>query len=371
MANFNDQVNNYIGRYFAHRPLEIRRVDTMKAFERAISGWMNNYFNPASSKYKSKEELASMDSVFQDGQFDEMDECDIHCSLYILYKEEHRVQKLAARCFSWDNMEEAFIGIKGEELKLEKGRYLGNGKGFCIPRFDAMQAAVLITDYEVVVYGDSYIEADDMDEDLVHCNVYVGYGLVADIHIDTKEFDRFFGLKENFPKQHEEIFGQSKVPYAEPFDAQVEADAQAETGNAQIVAENTQESTNEEESTELILTGNERITDKIVPESYWRELFGYVFFDKRKCQEDIEDVKLFINYAIGLLRGVLCRFDDTQESVENNAGLNDDGLDLLRHSKVEMDVVRGMLLEMINNVENVEWRACKYRCKDAKNRDLQ
>ena len=261
MANFNDQVNNYIGRYFAHRPLEIRRVDTMKAFERAISGWMNDYFNPASSKYKSKEKLASMDSVFQDGQFDEMDECDIHCSLYILYKEEHRVQKLAGRCFSWDNMEEAFIGIKGEELKLEKGRYLGNRKGFCIPRFDAMQAAVLITDYEVVAYGDSYIEADDMDEDLVHCNVYVGYGLVADIHIDTKEFDRFFGLKENFPKQYDEIFGQAKVPYAEPFDAQVEADEHADTEAAQIVAENAEteaaqivaetapESTNDEETT--------------------------------------------------------------------------------------------------------------------------
>lgn len=249
MANFNDQVNNYIGRYFAHRPLEIRRVDTMKAFERAISGWMNDYFNPASSEYKSKEKLASMDSVFQDGQFDEMDECDIHCSLYILYKEEHRVQKLAGRCFVWDNMEEAFIGIKGEELKLEKGRYFGNRKGFCIPRFDAMQAAVLITDYEVVAYGDSYIEADDMDEDLVHCNVYVGYGLVADIHIDTKEFDRFFGLKENFPKQYDEIFGQAKVPYAEPFDAKVEADEQAETESAQIVAETAPESTNDDETT--------------------------------------------------------------------------------------------------------------------------
>ena len=255
MANFNDQVNNYIGRYFAHRPLEIRRVDTMKAFERAISGWMNDYFNPASSEYKSKEKLASMDSVFQDGQFDEMDECDIHCSLYILYKEEHRVQKLAGRCFSWDNMEEAFIGIKGEELQLEKGRYLSNRKGFCIPRFDAMQAAVLITDYEVVAYGDSYIEADDMDEDLVHCNVYVGYGLVADIHIDTKEFDRFFGLKENFPKQYDEIFGQAKVPYAEPFDAQVEADEkveaddQDETEAAQIVAETATESTDDDETT--------------------------------------------------------------------------------------------------------------------------
>ena len=143
------------------------------------------------------------------------------------------------------------------------------------------------------------------------------------------------------------------------------------TETEQIVAETAQESTNEEESTELILTGNERITDKIVPESYWRELFGYVFFDKQKCQEDIEDVKLFINYAIGLLRGVLCRLDDTQESVEKNAGLSDDEWHLLRQSKVEMDVVRGMLLEMINNVGNVEWRACKYRCTDSKNRDLQ
>ena len=126
---------------------------------------------------------------------------------------------------------------------------------------------------------------------------------------------------------------------------------------------------NDEKTTER--TDCERITDKIVPESYWRELFGSVFFDKRKCKEDIEDVKLFINYAIGLLRGVLCRLDDTQESVEKNAGLSDDGCHLLRHSKVEMDVVRGMLLEMINNVENVEWRACKYRCTDANNRGLQ
>ena len=128
---------------------------------------------------------------------------------------------------------------------------------------------------------------------------------------------------------------------------------------------------NEKESTELILTGNERITDKIVPESYWRELFGSVFFDKRKCQEDIEDVKSFIKYSIGLLRDVSCRLDDTQESVEKNAGLSDDGWHLLRQSKVEMDVVRGMLLEMINNVENVELRARKYRCTDAKDRNLQ
>ena len=295
MANFNDQVNNYIGRYFAHRPLEIRRVDTMKAFERAISGWMNDYFNPASSEYKSKEKLASMDSVFQDGQFDEMDECDIHCSLYILYKEEHRVQKLAGRCFSWDNMEEAFIGIKGEELQLEKGRYLSNRNGFCIPRFDAMQAAVLITDYEVVAYGDSYIEADDMDEDLVHCNVYVGYGLVADIHIDTKEFDRFFGLKENFPKQYDEIFGQAKVPYAEPFDAQVEADEkveaddQDETEAVQIVAETATESTDDDETTKH--TANvENASELTIDETEYKAVCKWMYEreEERKTEDSLD-----------------------------------------------------------------------------------
>ena len=116
---------------------------------------------------------------------------------------------------------------------------------------------------------------------------------------------------------------------------------------------------------------NDQVNNYIAPDSYYKELFGSVFFDKRKCQEDIEDVKLFINYAIGLLRGVLCRLDDTQESVEKNAGMSDDGWHFLRQSKVEMDVVRGILLEMINNVENVEFRACKYRCTDAKDRDLQ
>lgn len=337
MANFNDQVNNYIGRYFAHRPLEIRRVDTMKAFERAISGWMNDYFNPASSKYKSKEELASMDSVFQDGQFDEMDECDIHCSLYILYKEEHRVQKLAGRCFSWDNMEEAFIGIKGEELKLEKGRYLGNGKGFCIPRFDAMQAAVLITDYEVVAYGDSYIEADDMDEDLVHCNVYVGYGLVADIHIDTKEFDRFFGLKENFPKQYDEIFGQAKVPYAEPFDAQVEADEQAETEAAQVEAD-------EQADTEAAKIVAETATDK--------------------CLEDIKLVKISINSAIGFMKYALQNLDEAKASIERDAGIGDDGWSSLQFAQIAIDESLNSTLVSLNEISGIFRNADKLRLRN-------
>lgn len=370
MANFNDQVNNYIGRYFAHRPLEIRRVDTMKAFERAISGWMNDYFNPASSEYKSKEKLASMDSVFQDGQFDEMDECDIHCSLYILYKEEHRVQKLAGRCFSWDNMEEAFIGIKGEELRLEKGRYLSNRNGFCIPRFDAMQAAVLITDYEVVAYGDSYIEADDMDEDLVHYNVYVGYGLVADIHIDTKEFDRFFGLKENFPKQYDEIFGQAKVPYADPFDAQVESDEQDETEAAQIVAEaaqivaeNATESTNEKETTEC--TTCIKLSKENGDDTYHRNLFGCEFFDTRECQRDIDRVKIGVENVISLMHDALRKLDEAIDDVGRHTELTDNAQLLLRKSELLIDDAMASARAAINDTAEVFWKACKYRIKGA------
>ena len=46
-----------------------------------------------------------------------------------------------------------------------------------------------------------------------------------------------------------EIFGQAKVPYAEPFDAQVESDEQAETEAAQIVEETAPQSTNDDETT--------------------------------------------------------------------------------------------------------------------------
>ena len=294
--------------------------------------------------------------------------------LFIQYKTTHRIKKIAGCCFLWDNSHGDHMADpgKGIELRSLNDASQDDCEGFGNPRFDGVSSAILIADSYVFAYGDVQIEADDISKDKKHviCTVSLCGSIVSSFRIPAEVFDRHFGLQENFPKQRrknaETEIECIEVSFADSYEGE-----QDETVNAQIVAETDPESTNEEESTELILTGNERITDKIAPESYWRELFGFVFFDKRKCQEDIEDVKLFINYAIGLLRGVLCRLDDTQESVEKNAGLSDDGRHLLRQSKVEMDVVRGMLLEMINNVENVDLRARKYRCTDAKNRDLQ
>lgn len=344
MTNFNEKINSHEPFFLFDQDSEyfIERVGSMRMFERKI--YDDLYFRTN------------------------------HYRLFIQYKTTHRAKKMAGRCFLWDNSHGDHMTDPGNgiELRSINDASQDDCEGFGNPRFDGMESAILITDRHVFMYGDVQIEADDISKDKKHviCTVSLCGSIVSFFRIPSEVFDRHFGLQENFPKQSKKNTETEiecvDVSFSDSYEGE-----QAETEAAQIVAETAPESTNEKESTELILTGNERITDKIVPESYWRELFGYVFFDKRKCQEDIEDVKLFINYAIGLLRGVLCRLDDTQESVEKNAGLSNDGLHLLRHSKVEMDVVRGMLLEMINNVENVEWRACKYRCTDAKDRDLQ
>lgn len=349
MANFNEKINSETGYILCDQEFLIYRCEAMKEFERMID-----------------DDLYLFTNTYR---------------LFIQYKTTHRAKKVAGRCFLWDNSHGDHMKDPGNgiELRSMNDASKDDCEGFGNPRFDGMVSAILITDRYVFFYGDVCIEAAVISRDKKHvyCDVSLCGSLVSNFRIPAQTFDRQFGLKENLPTQYRKRFlngeeqAETKIECDEVSFADSDECEQDETGNAQIVAETAQESTNEEESTELILTGNERITDKIVPGSYWRELFGSVFFDKRKCQEDIEDVKLFINYAIGLLRGVLCIFDDTQESVEKNAGLNDDGLHLLRKSKVEMDVVRGMLIEMINNVGDVEWRACKYRCTDAKNRDLQ
>lgn len=337
MTNFNEKVKRGIGYILNSQEFFIYRTGTIKEFARMIHDDLYLLTNP----YR----------------------------MFIQYKTTHRDKKMAGRCFLWDYASATIDSVEVRSLNCDSNEDFSHFGYFGDPVFDSIEGAIFITDKYVVTYGDTWIEAVEISGEHVVCKAYVCGRFVSEFKIPSKTFDRIFGLKENFPKQYDEIFGQAKVPYAEPFDAQVEADEQADTETAQIVAETAPESTNEEDATECTIC--ERITNKIVPDSYYKELFGFVFFDKRKCQEDIEDVKLLINYAIGLLRGVLCRLDDTQESVEKNAELSDDGCHLLRHSKVEMDVVRGMLLEMINNVENVELRARKYRRTDAKDRDLQ
>lgn len=214
MTNFNEAVNNNdSGLFYVSESLLINRVSTIQEFNRAIAGWMDEYFDPSSSSYKSKARLATMPSCFRYKKVDNMDEV-IECSspreLFILYKKRHRSKELAGRCFVWGVMEEAYCGLYGQELQKKSYRVSSVRNGFGVPRFDGVDGAVLITDREVVVYGRAMIVAAEMDLEKVHFDVCFGDMCVSDFKTYTAAFDRSFGLKENFPKQYYEFFGQEK-----------------------------------------------------------------------------------------------------------------------------------------------------------------
>ena len=77
-------------------------------------------------------------------------------------------------------------------------------EGFCKPRFDGVSSAVLITDSYVFAHGDVQIEADDVTKDKKHviCTVSLCGFIVSFFRIPAEVFDRYFGLKENFPDQY-------------------------------------------------------------------------------------------------------------------------------------------------------------------------
>lgn len=229
MADFNETVNNDSGLFYVSESLLINRVDTIKEFNRAIAGWMDEYFDPSSSLYKSKARLTTMLSCFRFKKVDDMDES-IECSsprkLFILYKKQHRSKELAGRCFVWDVMEEPYCGLQGQELQKRSYRVFSVGKGFGVPRFDGVDRAVLITDREVVVYGRAMIVAAEMDLEKVRFDVCFGDMCVSYFDTDTASFARSFGLKENFPKQYDEILG-----LQENFTEQYEEQVKVETKN--------------------------------------------------------------------------------------------------------------------------------------------
>ena len=76
-------------------------------------------------------------------------------------------------------------------------------EGFGNPRFDGIESAILIADRYIFMYGDVKIEADDISQDKKHvdCTVYLCGSIVSFFRIPAEVFDRFFGLKENFPEQ--------------------------------------------------------------------------------------------------------------------------------------------------------------------------
>ena len=93
----------------------------------------------------------------------------------------------------------------GIELRSLNDASQDDCEGFCNPRFDGMESAILITDRYVFMYGDVQIEADDITQDKKHviCTVSLCGSIVSFFRIPAEVFDRVFGLKENFPKQSE------------------------------------------------------------------------------------------------------------------------------------------------------------------------
>lgn len=125
--------------------------------------------------------------------------------LFIQYKCTHCVKKLAGRCFMWSCTSNARGGGDVRNLCLDRD---GNEDldNFGNPKFDYIAGAVLITDEYVLTYGDTWLEAVDLEEKHVICKAYVCGRFVSEFRIPAEVFDRLFGLKENFPKKYEKLF---------------------------------------------------------------------------------------------------------------------------------------------------------------------
>lgn len=131
------------------------------------------------------------------------------CRLFIQYKDTCRVQKMAGRCFMWTYTSNTIGRYDVRNLCLDRDdtEDLDN---FGNPRFEYISGAVLISDKDVCTYGDTWFEAVDLKKNHVSCNAYVCGRLVSEFRIPSKVFDRIFGLKENFPKQYEKVFGKTE-----------------------------------------------------------------------------------------------------------------------------------------------------------------
>lgn len=129
--------------------------------------------------------------------------------LFIQYKDTCRAQGMAGRCCMWSCTSNTRCGGDVRNVCLDRD---GNGDldNFGNPKFDYIAGAVLITDKYVVTYGDTWFEAVDLEEKHVVCNAYVCGRMVSEFRIPSETFDRVFGLKENFPKQYEKVFGKTE-----------------------------------------------------------------------------------------------------------------------------------------------------------------
>ena len=182
IANFNEKVNRGIGYILNSQEFFIYRTRTINEFARMIH-----------------DELYLLTNTYR---------------LFIQYKTTHRAKKMAGHCFLWDNSHGDHMADPGNgiELRSLNDASKDDCEGFGNPRFDAMESAILISDQYVFVYGDVQIEADDISKDKKHvvCTVSLCGSIVSFFRIPAEGFDLIFGLKENFPKQDEKVFGKAE-----------------------------------------------------------------------------------------------------------------------------------------------------------------
>ena len=236
MANFNEAIKaTKSGRISVASYCDIVICKTMKEFQKAVCNYhMNNYFMCTESKNfdrscRANNPVNEMETVFDYPYME-----DNFQSLHIEYKSTHRNAKIAGRSYFWTNDDEDLNGV-------ECGKPYGDDKGFGIPRFDGIESAVYMDDYEIIIYNGT-VEADLEDEFTVRLHIFAGGKEINETMISTEEFNDYFKLDENF-SNYDEIFWESED---EPMTAEDEAKA---TESAQIVAETATESTNDDETT--------------------------------------------------------------------------------------------------------------------------
>ena len=174
MANFNEKINFGTGfvlcdpdNYF------IYRSDSMRMFAQKI-------YN----------ELHSREDCY---------------NLVIQYKTTHRVKRLAGHCFMW-SCESANSGNVDVRMLDRKEDCEGIGD----PRLDSIEGAIFIRDGYVYMYGDTWIDAAVLKKEYVVCSAIVCGRLGTTFRIPSETFDRLFGLKENFPIQYDDVFGETE-----------------------------------------------------------------------------------------------------------------------------------------------------------------
>ena len=234
MANFNETIKaTKSGRISVASYCDIVICKTMKEFQKSVCNYhMNNYFMCTESKNfdrscRANNPVNEMETVFDYPYME-----DNYQSLHIEYKSTHRNAKIAGRSYFWTNDDEDLNGV-------ECGKPYGDDKGFGIPRFDGIESAVYMDDYEIILYNGS-VEAELEDEFTVRLHIFAGGKEINETMISTEEFNDYFKLDENF-SNYDEIFWESEdEPTAEDEEKATEA--------AQIVAETAPESTNDDET---------------------------------------------------------------------------------------------------------------------------